>query len=74
MEFRQFEDGSCDLIFTDQEIKILNKNKKFTMTAEGLKQFSNNLVSIVGLFTLKFSKEVNQQMSQSTSVDLTKDK
>ena len=27
MEFRQFEDGSCDLIFTDQEIEILNKNK-----------------------------------------------
>lgn len=74
MEFRQFKDGSCDLIFTDQEIEILNKNKKFTMTAEGLKQFSNNLVNIVGLFTLKFSKKVNQQLSQSTSVDLTKDK
>jgi hypothetical protein len=28
MRFNQKENGDCDLIFSEEEIKILNKNKK----------------------------------------------
>lgn len=43
MKFDQKEDGSCDILFLDEEIKILNKFKKLQLSKESTKHFINNL-------------------------------
>ena len=41
MIFNQKKDGSCDLIFHEDEIKILNKYKKLHLTPGFVRHFSN---------------------------------
>ena len=66
MKFRQSkEDGSCDLIFSDEEIKNLNKNKKLHFTPETLKTFGNVLVHMVGTFNANFNKDIQNKMTES---------
>tara|TARA_R110000803_G_scaffold142653_1_gene208907 strand:- start:591 stop:821 length:231 start_codon:yes stop_codon:yes gene_type:complete len=43
MKFNQKEDGSFDIVFLDEEIKILNKFKKLQLSKESTKHFINNL-------------------------------
>lgn len=57
MQFKKLKDGSCDLIFSDEEIEIINKNKKFSFTAEGLKQFGGELMEIVKHFASVYVKQ-----------------
>jgi hypothetical protein len=57
MQFKKLEDGSCDLIFSDEEIEIINKNKKFSFTAEGLKQFGGELIGMANHFASVFVKQ-----------------
>jgi|TARA_Y100000114_G_scaffold38649_1_gene34377 hypothetical protein len=65
MKFRQSkEDGSCDLIFSDEEIESLNKNKKLHFTPETLKTFGNVLVHMVGTFNSNFKEELQNKMTK----------
>ena len=65
MKFRQSkEDGSCDLIFSDEEIESLNKNKKLHFTPETLKTVGNVLVHMVGTFNLNFKDELQNKMTK----------
>ena len=47
MIIKQFNNGSAEIIFTDNEKKIIQDKGKFTLEASALKHFSNNLVKIV---------------------------
>jgi hypothetical protein len=38
MKFYQKKDGSCDIVFSEQELKIINEHKKLKLTAETLNQ------------------------------------
>jgi|TARA_R110002020_G_C15903524_1_gene741218 hypothetical protein len=58
MNFKQHEDGSCDWIFSDEEIKIINKNKKLILEAESLKHIGNTLVKIVSDWHQNFNSEI----------------
>lgn len=40
------KDGSAKIIFTDDEIKIINNKKGLEFDAMGIRQFSNHLVKI----------------------------
>ena len=73
MRFNQKENGDCDLIFSEEEIKILNKNKKITFTAEGLRDFGNNLVKIVADWNIRFNKELQNKSTHSNTVYLEDD-
>ena len=73
MQFKKLEDGSCDLIFSEEEIKILNKNKKITFTAEGLRDFGNNLVKIVADWNMRFNKVLQNKSTHSITVYLEDD-
>lgn len=61
MKFIQKQDGSCDLTFSETEIKTLNETKKISFTAEGLKYFSNDLVRMVVQFNELFSKDIQKK-------------
>lgn len=61
MIFKQYKNNSCDIEFSPEEIKILNKKGKLHLSEEFLKHFSNNLVKICMDFN--FRDEINKKMS-----------
>ena len=58
MIFKQYDNGSCDIEFSKEEIKILNKDGKLHLSDESLRHFGNNLVKIVSEWQLKFNNEI----------------
>tara|TARA_A100000171_G_scaffold35239_1_gene33757 strand:+ start:3127 stop:3333 length:207 start_codon:yes stop_codon:yes gene_type:complete len=64
MKFNQFKDGSCDINFSKEEIKIINKYKKVHFTAEGLRHFGNSLMKMVVEFNTKFSEDVKNLQTE----------
>ena len=48
MKFVQsLKDGSCDIVFEEHEIKIINDNKKLHLSPETLKHFGNVMAKII---------------------------
>jgi hypothetical protein len=69
MIFKQYENGSCDIIFSEEEIKIINKKKCIHLSEESLKHFGNHLVHIVAQWQIKFKDEVkNKQTFTNTEI------
>jgi len=61
MNFRQYDkDGSCDINFSDEEIKIIQKHKKLHFDPISLKHFGNALVRMVITFNQNFSEDVKK--------------
>jgi hypothetical protein len=70
MIFKQYEDGSCDIEFSQNEIKILNEKGKLHFSDENLKHFGNNLVKMVMDWQLKFKEDVaNKQTFKETKIN-----
>jgi len=61
MIFKQYENGSCDIEFSSQEIKIINERGKIHLSDEMLKHFGNNLMKIIFDWQIKFKEEVANQ-------------
>lgn len=69
MIFKQYENGSCDIEFSEEEINILIKNKKLHLSDENLRHFGNNLVKIVMDWQIKFKEETaNKQTFIDTKI------
>jgi hypothetical protein len=60
MKFKQFEDGSCDIEFNDEEINYISKNKKLHLTNVFFKHFANYLFKIIVDWQQKFPEEVKR--------------
>ena len=58
MKLKQYKDGSCDIIFSKSESKIINEQNKIHLTDEFLRHFGNNLVKMVADWNLKFSEDI----------------
>ena len=58
MKFIQKKDGSCDICFTEEEIKIITENKKLYLSDEGLRHFGNILMKIIVEWQTNFTDEV----------------
>ena len=63
MKFKQHENGSCDIEFSKEEVKIISKKKSIHLSEESLRHFGNNLVKIVSEWQLKFREEVKNKMT-----------
>jgi hypothetical protein len=68
MIFKQYEDGSCDIIFSKEEINLINKKEKLHLSDEGLRHFGNMLVKVVSDWQLKFNEETAKKQSFLDSV------
>ena len=68
MIFDQKKDGSCEIIFSEEEIKIITKHKKLYLTQEFLRHFSNTLVKM----TIEFNKKFDEKTKQLTTFSDTK--
>jgi len=66
--FDQKKDGSCEIIFSEEEIKIIKKYKKLYLTQEFLRHFSNTLVKM----TIEFNKKFDEKTKQLTTFSDTK--
>tara|TARA_S200002703_G_C3744108_1_gene228907 strand:- start:346 stop:564 length:219 start_codon:yes stop_codon:yes gene_type:complete len=58
MKFIQHKDNSLDIIFEEDEIKIINDKKKLHLPAITLKHFGNVLSKIVFDWNLRFNDEI----------------
>jgi len=57
MNFKQYDNGSCDIEFSWKERITLFKKGKLHLSDENLKHFGNNLVKMVMDWQLKFNEE-----------------
>ena len=64
MEFRQYKNGSCDIVFSWKERIILLKKGKLYLTPEAVKHFGNHLVKIVADWQINFNKDLEQQLTK----------
>lgn len=58
MIFKQYENGSCDIVFSKEEIKIINEKEYIHLSEEALKHFGNHLVNIVSQWQIKFDDKI----------------
>ena len=57
------KDGSCDILFEEREIQIINEKGKLHLPAEGLKDFGNYLVKIVVDWQVYFDNETKKKQT-----------
>tara|TARA_R100001163_G_C5002896_1_gene151403 strand:- start:418 stop:669 length:252 start_codon:yes stop_codon:yes gene_type:complete len=67
MKFNQFKDGSCDIVFTEEEKKIIIEKGKIYLSPESLRHFGNNLVKIVAEWNKNFNEELAKTPSNEES-------
>ena len=63
------KDGSGEIIFNDDEIKMINNNKKILLSAEALKHCTNLFVSLAIEGNKNFSKE-NAKLTSHMGQDI----
>tara|TARA_Y100001937_G_C7058332_1_gene302508 strand:+ start:57 stop:296 length:240 start_codon:yes stop_codon:yes gene_type:complete len=69
MKFIQSKkDGSCDIVFSDKEIEIINKQKKLVLTDILLRHFGNVLMAMVAKWNFNFKDDVKNEMTYEDTV------
>lgn len=63
MIIKHYDNGSAEIIFTENEKKIINEKGKFTLDPIALRHFGNNLVKIVADFHLNFDEKTTKLQS-----------
>ena len=70
MEFKQNKkDGSCEIIFSEKEKKIINDKGNLLLSATFLKHFGNNLIKIVAEWNINFNEDVQKLTSKSSKME-----
>jgi hypothetical protein len=70
MNFKQYEDGSCDIEFSLKERWALFRKGKLHLSDESLKHFGNNLVKMVMDWQLKFKEEIaNKKTFEDSKIE-----
>ena len=70
MKFKQYDNGSCDIIFSWKERLLIFRKGKLHLSDENLKHFGNCLVKIVMDWQLQFNKDVaNKQTFINTKIE-----
>lgn len=65
MRFEQKEDGSCEIIFSNEELKIINNEKKLYLTSETLRHFGNVLMAMVHAWNEKFDEKTKKLITET---------
>jgi hypothetical protein len=68
MEFRQYEDGSADIVFSWKERFTLFFKGKIFFKAVDFKHFGNNLIHLVSQWNMKFNDKVQRLNTKSEKV------
>jgi hypothetical protein len=57
MIFKQYKDGSCDILFADEEVKFINKQRKLHLSDEAIRHFGNHLLHIITQWQMNFNEK-----------------
>jgi hypothetical protein len=69
MIFKQYEDGSCDIVFSFKEKLLILRKGKIHLSEEALRHFGNTLVKIVADWNIKFNDDIkNLQTDINTKI------
>ncbi len=60
MIFKQYEDGSCDIVFSFKEKLLILRKGKIHLSDEALRHFGNTLVKMVADWNLYFKDDVER--------------
>ena len=63
MIFKQYENGSCDIIFSKEEIESINKKECIHLSDEALKNFGNHLMNIIVKWQIKFDDKLKNHVT-----------
>ena len=69
MKFKQNEDGSCDIEFSENEIKIIQDKKKLYMDSRSFKNFGNILIKMVAEWQLKFDNTTKKLVTYGNDTE-----
>ena len=69
MLIKQFKDGSANIIFTEDEKKIIKEKGILQFTPEGLRHFGNNLVKLVVDWNSNFNEDVKSLDTKSGDIE-----
>lgn len=72
MKFIQKNDGSCDIIFSNEEVEVLNKYKKLQLSKESTKHFINNLSRVIFALNENLDEKTKNLMSYDSTVEADK--
>ena len=73
MEFRQYKDGSADIVFSWKERFTLFFKGKIFFKAVDFKHFGNNLIHLVSQWNMKFNPVVKNLSTKDTEVKTSND-
>ena len=73
MIFKQYENGGGEILFKEEEIKILNKTKKLILTSGAVRDFGNNFIKIIINTYEKLPEKEKQRQTQSAEVKTAND-
>ena len=62
-------DGSAEILFNENEIKIIQKNKKLILEPSTMKAFCNHLANIAAQFNLNLKKYENQRSFDNEEIE-----
>ena len=64
MIFKQNKiDGSCEILFSDEEKKIINDKQKIFLDAESFRHFGNVLIKMVAEWNINFNDELKSRIT-----------
>tara|TARA_R110002126_G_scaffold63326_1_gene162317 strand:- start:519 stop:758 length:240 start_codon:yes stop_codon:yes gene_type:complete len=64
MIFKQNKiDGSCEILFSDEEKKIINDKQKIFLDAESFRHFGNVLMKMVADWNINFNDELKSRIT-----------
>lgn len=67
MIFKQYENGSCDIVFSKEEIEAINKKECIHLSDEALKHFGNHLMSIIVQWQMKFEDKLKNSLTHKNT-------
>lgn len=67
MIFKQYEDGSCDIVFSFKEKLLILRKGKIHLSDEALRHFGNTLVKMVADWNLKFNEDIKNLETKSNT-------
>ena len=65
MIFNQYENGSCDIVFSDEEIKVINEKRMIHLNDQALKHFGDHLMNVIVQWQIKFKDQVKNSQTKS---------
>ena len=69
MIFKQNKtDGSCEILFSDEEKKIINDKQKIFLDAESLRHFGNVLMKMVADWNINFNDELKSRITLGNEI------